>query len=201
MTLEARDEQGRAETFRGAFLIDASGRGNLTGNQEGLREIHPRLRKLAVFGHFTGVRRDAGEKGGDTVIVRLENKWFWLIPLTAEKVSVGCVLDEEEFAGARETPEKTFTRLWQSSLPLRERMRDARLVGAMHTASDFSFATAAWSARAWRAWATRPGSWTRFFRRASISRVTRPGWLRNWCSIPSSPATTARTGSRVTRSA
>ncbi len=139
VTLEARDEQGRAETFRGAFLIDASGRGNLTGNQEGLREIHPRLRKLAVFGHFTGVRRDAGEKGGDTVIVRLENKWFWLIPLTAEKVSVGCVLDEAEFAGARETPEKIFTRLWQSSPPLRERMQDARLVGTMHTTSDFSY--------------------------------------------------------------
>jgi hypothetical protein len=72
-------------SFRSAFLGDASGRGNLTGNQEGLRVIHPRLKKLAVFGHFTGVRLDDGEKAGDTVIVRLPNKWFWLIPLSPQR--------------------------------------------------------------------------------------------------------------------
>jgi flavin-dependent dehydrogenase len=138
-TLHARNEHGLTEIFRGAFLIDASGRGNLTGNQEGVREIHPLLKKLAVFGHFTGVALDAGQKAGDTIIVRLENKWFWIIPLSADKISVGCVLDQEEFARARKTPEEIFTRIWQSSLPLRERMKNARLLGVMHTTSDFSY--------------------------------------------------------------
>ncbi|HMO64621.1 MAG TPA: hypothetical protein PKE47_05255, partial [Verrucomicrobiota bacterium] len=99
--VDAEAGTGERATFRAAFLIDATGRANLTGNQEGLREIHPRLRKLAVFGHFRGVRLDAGPEGGDTVIVRLENKWFWLIPLGAEKTSVGCVLDRDEFAAAK----------------------------------------------------------------------------------------------------
>src|SRR5882672_11333728 len=58
-TVHARNEHGLSEIFRGAFLIDASGRGNLTGNQEGLREIHPLLKKLALFGHFAGVALDA----------------------------------------------------------------------------------------------------------------------------------------------
>ena len=87
--------------------------------------IHPRLKKLAVFGHFTGVRLDDGEKAGDTVIVRLPNKWFWLIPLSPQKVSVGCVMDQEEFARAKEAPEAIFTRLWQSSAPMRERPASA----------------------------------------------------------------------------
>jgi FADH2-dependent halogenase len=138
-TVEARSDSGQQQTFRAAFLIDASGRGNLTGNQERIREIHPRLKKLAVFGHFADVRLDDGEKAGDTVIIRLENKWFWVIPLSAEKTSVGCVMDQEEFARARETPADIFARIWQASPPLRERMQSARLLGAMHTTSDFSY--------------------------------------------------------------
>src|SRR5678816_4482199 len=105
------------------------------------RVIHPRLKKLAVFGHFTGVRLDEGEKGGDTVIVRLENKWFWIIPLTAEKTSVGCVMDREECAcaAAPDGPAELFTRIWQSSSVLRERMANAQLTGQMHVTSDFSY--------------------------------------------------------------
>ena len=139
VTVDARDPDGQARTFRAAFLIDASGRGNLTGNQEGLRVIHPKLKKLSVFGHFSGVTVDPGEKGGDTIIVRLENSWFWLIPLTTQKVSVGCVLDAEEFARGTGTPEETFTRIWQSSAVMRERMKQARLLGAIQTTSDFSY--------------------------------------------------------------
>jgi FADH2-dependent halogenase len=137
--VEARDPEGKTVLLKASFLIDASGRGNLTGNQEGLRVIHPRLKKLAVFGHFTGVDLDAGEKAGDTVIVRLENKWFWIIPLSAEKVSVGCVIDKEEFTRSEGSPEQIFTRIWNGSPVLRERMKNARLLGAMQTTSDFSY--------------------------------------------------------------
>jgi FADH2-dependent halogenase len=139
MVVEARDEAGRMEAIRAPFLVDASGRANFTGNQEGLRVIHPSLKKLSVFGHFTGVWRDEGPSGGDTVIVRLENKWFWLIPLSAEKVSVGVVMDQEEFAKAKQTPGEVFTRLWQSSSEMRARMKDAKLVNAIQTTSDFSY--------------------------------------------------------------
>ncbi len=139
VTVTADGPDGKPADFRGRFLIDASGRGNVTGNQEGLREIHPRLKKLAVFGHFAGVRLDEGERGADTVIVRLENKWFWIIPLTAEKTSVGCVLDRDEFAAGQGSPAEIFTRLWQSSPVLQERMGRAQLLGGMHVTSDFSY--------------------------------------------------------------
>ncbi|MGI8967468.1 MAG: NAD(P)/FAD-dependent oxidoreductase [Limisphaerales bacterium] len=138
-TVEARDEMGKSQTFSGAFLIDASGRGNMTGNQEGLRVIHPSLKKLALFGHFKKVRVDAGEKAGDTVIVRLANKWFWLIPLSAEKVSVGCVMDAEEFSKAKESPALVFERIWKSSPAMRERMQESELLGGFQVTSDFSY--------------------------------------------------------------
>ncbi len=139
VVVEARGDGGQSETFRGAFLIDASGRGNMTGNQEGLRVIHPRLKKLAVFGHFHGVKLDEGDPGGDTVIVRLENKWFWVIPISKEKTSVGCVMDTEEFARMKLPPADIFNCIWQSCTVMRERMKEARLMGTIHTTSDFSY--------------------------------------------------------------
>jgi len=139
VAIQARGDSGESESFRAGFLIDASGRGNLTGNQEGLRVIHPRLKKLAFFGHFAGVRTDDGESGGDIVIVRLENKWFWLIPLSREKVSVGCVMDQAEFARLKQTPAEIFEQVWRSSDTMRERMGNSRLLGTIHTTSDFSY--------------------------------------------------------------
>ena len=139
ITVEARDPEGGSHSFRVSFLIDASGRGNVTGNQEGLRVVHPKLKKLALFGHFRNVGVDPGQQGGDTIIVRLEDKWFWLIPLSKEKVSVGCVMDAEEFARSRCSAEEMFARTWQSSSVLRERMKHARLLGKLHTTSDFSY--------------------------------------------------------------
>ena len=139
VSLEARGDSGPAETCHGTFLIDASGRGNLTGNQEGLRVIHPRLKKLAVFGHFTGVKVDEGDRGGDTVIIRLKNKWFWLIPISKEKVSVGCVMDQEEFAQSKMSPAEIFEKMWRGSAEMRERMANAQLVEIIRTTSDFSY--------------------------------------------------------------
>jgi FADH2-dependent halogenase len=139
VTVEARNEQGTKESFSAAFLIDASGRGNFTGNREGLRVIHPNLKKLAIFGHFENVVLDEGTPRGDTVIVRLENKWFWIIPLTDKKTSIGCVMDQEEFAQANQSPAEVFERIWRASAAMRARMEPAKLVNAIQTTGDFSY--------------------------------------------------------------
>jgi flavin-dependent dehydrogenase len=138
-TVEAVDPSGNAVTFTGSFLVDASGRSNMTGNQEGLRVMHPRLKKLALFGHFHNVQLDTGERGGDTVITRLSNKWFWFIPVSAVKTSVGCVMDAEEYAGWKGTKEELFQRLIQSSPPARKRMKNAQIVEPFQTTADFSY--------------------------------------------------------------
>jgi flavin-dependent dehydrogenase len=139
VSLEARDENGVSEQFRGAFLIDASGRSNLTGNQEGVKVVEPKLKKFAIFGHFEDVKMDEGPKAGDILIVRLEDAWFWLIPLSPKKVSVGCVLDQAAFIRAKESPAEAFTRIWQSSSEMRERMKNAKPVSPIQATGDFSY--------------------------------------------------------------
>ncbi len=139
VTVEAADPTGAVQTFTAKFLIDASGRGNVTGNQEKVRVTHPHLKKLAIFGHFKGVMVDEGERGGDTVIARLENKWFWFIPIGPDKVSVGCVMDAAEFSAKKEKPEAVFQMMVQSSPAVVKRMEKAELVSPIHVTSDFSY--------------------------------------------------------------
>jgi flavin-dependent dehydrogenase len=138
-TVEVKDPAGCLQMFKGKFLIDASGRGNMTGNQEGLRDVHPRLKKLAVFAHFTGVQLDEGERAGDTVITRLANKWFWLIPVSAEKTSIGLVIDQDEFQRSPDNPADIFEHWLDQTPPMRTRMKKAKLVGEIQTTSDFSY--------------------------------------------------------------
>ncbi|MGZ5529952.1 MAG: NAD(P)/FAD-dependent oxidoreductase [Limisphaerales bacterium] len=139
MTVQATGPQGEKKTFCANWLIDASGRGNLTGNQEGLREMHPGLKKLAVFGHYLNVRLDAGERAGDTVVIRLNNKWFWVIPVSAEKTSVGCVMDKEEFGRWKGSPEELFNHIVQNNPAVLDRMKNARRVDEVHVTADFSY--------------------------------------------------------------
>lgn len=141
ISVEARTATGGKETFSAAFLIDASGRGNVTGNLEGVRYLNPNLKKLAVFAHFEGVKQDEGDKRGDTVIIRLARQWFWLIPVSTTKTSVGVVMDQSEFTAAREqeSPAEIFNRIVAAHPNVRERLASARPVSDYFVTSDISY--------------------------------------------------------------
>ncbi|HVV73345.1 MAG TPA: FAD-dependent monooxygenase, partial [Verrucomicrobiae bacterium] len=55
VTVTAESPENQSSTFRAQYLIDASGRGNVTGNLEGTRIIHPQHKKVAIFSQFTDV--------------------------------------------------------------------------------------------------------------------------------------------------
>ena len=139
VNVEARDPDGNPHQFHAQYLIDASGRSNLTGNQENLREMHPHWKKVAIFGHYEKVALDAGEGKTDTVIVRLQNKWFWIIPISAEKTSVGLVIDKDEFAQAGGDPEAVFKQWLETSPRVKERLQQAQRLGELQTTTDFSY--------------------------------------------------------------
>lgn len=138
-SVQARAPDGSVHDVTTAFVIDASGRANLTGNLEGLREIHPRHRKVALFSHYAGVRLDPEEGSGDTVIVRCSQGWFWLIPVSATKVSVGLVLDQQAFQKLGLPPADVLERAWRSTPAAADRMRTAQPLMPVQVTSDFSY--------------------------------------------------------------
>ncbi len=139
MVVEATDRDGASHRLEARYVVDATGRTNLTGNQEGTRVWHANHRKVAVFAHFSGVFREAGEKSGDTIVVRLQDKWFWFIPISATKVSVGCVLEAAEFSAAKLPAAEIFQRLAAASPEVARRMKDATPVGEFRTTGEFSY--------------------------------------------------------------
>lgn len=138
--VSARDAARKTHTFTAKFLVDATGRGNLTGNREKLRQDDPKLKKLAIFGHFTNVKLDQhGKEAGDISIVRLPDRWFWVIPLTPEKVSIGLVMDRAAFTQQDKQPERVFWEVIDATPEIRDRLQEAELGEKLHVTTDFSY--------------------------------------------------------------
>lgn len=127
------------ETLSARFVIDASGHGAVVGNRVGDKSDIAQLRKIAFFAHYRGVPRAEGRDGGSTVIVVLRNAWFWLIPVSADVMSVGLVVDREHFVRCGLEPQELLERTIAESPWVAERMKDAERLTQIYARKDFSF--------------------------------------------------------------
>lgn len=139
VVVKFRDKDGAEHEVQAAFLMDASGLGNFTANRENLREYYPGHKKLAIFGHYSGVQMPVGEEQGDILVVRRENSWFWMIPLEENKTSVGLVIDQADFKALKQEPQQVFDDAVQSTKTVRERMINSEVITQGHVLSDFSY--------------------------------------------------------------
>jgi flavin-dependent dehydrogenase len=120
-------------------LIDASGRNSLIGNYFKLKKNYEHLQKMSIFAHYDDVDRDHGIDGTLTRMVRGIDRWFWLIPLTAKRTSVGIVFDSATFRAAKKSPEQFLADALAEQPLLANRMRGATRVSQVYTAADFSY--------------------------------------------------------------
>ena len=88
---------------------------------------------------FSASPRAPGKAGGHTVAVRLDNGWFWLIPIDAERTSVGLVTTVEAMRGSGLKPEEHFARAVAGSAKLRELFSGAQATMPYHVTSDYSY--------------------------------------------------------------
>jgi flavin-dependent dehydrogenase len=137
------DEQAILKTstgeIRARYVLDASGRSALLGQQLGLKRAYDHLRKFSCFAHYEGVQRDTGLDGGLTRLVRARHHWFWLIPIDETRTSIGVVMDAADFRAMKKTPEAALDWAIADSALMRERMRGARRITPVHAAGDYSY--------------------------------------------------------------
>lgn len=122
------------------WIVDASGREN-TFAAKSLRPVDPSPfpKRLAVYSHFRGVKRPPGRSAGSTVVVRLADGWFWLIPLDAERTSVGLVTTAAAMRESGLSPEALFHHEVANSPRLRETFAEAQPVAEFRVTSDYSY--------------------------------------------------------------
>src|SRR5690606_25640384 len=75
----------------------------------------------------------------DIIIVRLEHGWFWIIPLDAEKTSVGLVVSMERFREAGLSPEALFEYTVTTAGELQNRMAGAERVSPFSSTGDYTY--------------------------------------------------------------
>ncbi len=125
--------------MRARYVIDASGRNSVIGSHFQLKKNYAHLQKLSVFAHYDGVTRDPGIDGTLTRLVRAADRWFWMIPLTEERMSIGVVLDAATFKEAKLSPEEFLERALDEQPVIANRMPAATRVTPVTVAADFSY--------------------------------------------------------------
>jgi flavin-dependent dehydrogenase len=129
------------KSIRARYVIDASGCNSVLGTKFNIKKTYEHLKKLSIFAHYEGVWRPQGIDATLTVLVRGIDRWFWIIPLTTERTSIGVVLDSETFRSSKQKPEDFLEHALLEQPVIMRRMRDARRVTRVHVAADFSYRT------------------------------------------------------------
>ena len=132
-----KDRQGAKRQLIGQYLIDASGQQSLIAGRLGLRQMDATLRNVAVFAHFTGVRRGEGDAAGDITVVLDPEGWWWMIPLRNGVTSLGYVAPSAAFSGKPDVA--WFERRLAQTPVLHDLFQGATRTGELRTASDYSY--------------------------------------------------------------
>jgi len=133
---------GSFHSIRARYVIDASGRTSVLGRKFKIKKTYDHLQKLSIFAHYDGVWRAEGIDGTLTVLIRAIDRWFWLIPLSAERTSVGVVLDGETFRNSKLRAEDFLEQALSEQPIIAKRMTDARRVSQVYVEADFSYRSA-----------------------------------------------------------
>lgn len=128
-----------SEEIHARYVIDASGRNSILGAKFRLKKNYEHLQKVSIFAHYDGMTRAEGRDGTLTRMVRAIDRWFWVIPLSANRTSVGVVLDGAAFKKSGLGPEEFLEQALAEQPLLMQTMRDAERVTPVRSAADFSY--------------------------------------------------------------
>ena len=121
------------------YLLDCSGRQTVLGNFFKLKKSYDHLQKFSVFAHYENVDRPPGIDGTLIRMVRGLDRWFWMIPLTPTRMSIGVVMDTSTFRAMKLSPEEALEKcIGEQPLILAE-MANAERVSQVYSAGDYSY--------------------------------------------------------------
>lgn len=149
--LDFTTDDGAAGSVRVHALVDATGRQGLIAKKFGLRTDEPRLANIAVFSHYSGVPLLEGDRPNDIrIVARHDSGWFWLIPISAELMSVGVVLPRTLFLQLPEASnEERLERAIADTPVVAELMRNAKREWPVRVEKDFSYSASAYAGDRW----------------------------------------------------
>jgi flavin-dependent dehydrogenase len=137
--LESEAAGGVRSIIEARYLLDCSGRQTLLGGMFKVKRSYENLQKFSLFAHYEKVERLPGKDATLIRMVRGLDRWFWLIPLTDTRTSVGVVMDTTTFCAQRLAPEAALEKFIADQPLMHERMKDAVRVSPVYSAGDYSY--------------------------------------------------------------
>ena len=135
----ARNEDGAEKRVRARFLVDASGRETLVASKLGLKDRNRRHASAAIYGHFTGARRQEGRAEGNISIFWFDHGWIWFIPLMDGTTSIGAVCPPDYLKNRKTDVTDFFRQTISKSPELSERLAGATLTGPATATGNYSY--------------------------------------------------------------
>ncbi|HEV3149004.1 MAG TPA: NAD(P)/FAD-dependent oxidoreductase [Chthoniobacterales bacterium] len=133
---------GARSTIEARYLLDCSGRQTMLGSFFKFKKMYDHLQKFSVFAHYENVDRAEGIDGTLIRMVRGLDRWFWMIPLTTTRMSIGVVLDTATFRAMKLSPEAALEKCIDEQPMVLERMKRAERVSPVYSAGDYSYRNA-----------------------------------------------------------
>ena len=139
ITVES-EEMGSLD-LHAPIVVDASGRDCFAAHKQKWMVRDPELKKIALWTHFKGAKRDPGLDEGATTVAYLPNKgWFWYIPLSGDMVSVGIVAERDYlFNGSTKDHEEIFQREVLNNEWIKEHLAEAEQTGKYRITGEYSY--------------------------------------------------------------
>jgi flavin-dependent dehydrogenase len=89
---------GKQETARASYVIDASGATSVIGRNVTERRYDDKMRQVALYSYYRNIRGAEGFRQGHITVESSPKGWFWFIPMDSEElgeVSLGLVTGQE----------------------------------------------------------------------------------------------------------
>ena len=147
--IEIEDSSGTRSRIEARYVLDCSGRQTTLGSFFHLKKTYDHLQKFSVFAHYENIDRLPGRDATLIRMVRGLDRWFWMIPLTDTRTSIGVVMDTATFRAAKLAPQAALEKFIAEQPLMRERMKNAIRVSPVYSTGDFSYRNARLSGERW----------------------------------------------------
>jgi flavin-dependent dehydrogenase len=147
--IEIENSSGARSTFEARYLLDCSGRQTTLGSFFNLKKTYDHLQKFSVFAHYENIDRLPGRDATLIRMVREIDRWFWMIPLTDARTSVGVVMDTATFRETKLAPQAALEKFIAEQPLMNERMKNAVRVSPVYSAGDYSYRNTRLSGERW----------------------------------------------------
>jgi len=140
--IDIETSDGARSIIESRYLLDCSGRQTTLGNFFKLKKSYDHLQKFSVFAHYENVDRGEGIDGTLIRMVRGLDRWFWMIPLTPTRMSIGVVMDTTTYRAMKLPAEAALEKCIGEQPMVLERMTRAERVSPVYSAGDYSYRNA-----------------------------------------------------------